>query len=398
MFKMKIMPITIPKDIDKYFFNRQKDIKKINAYLSILEEDIPNQILITGYRGVGKTFLLKKILQDQDEKFLTAYIDLSNIYARQRTDLTEEEVMKEILFSIQNTTSKNKKMHGKIKDSIKMFLKQLKIKDYDFDNSIDIFDIPIPIIKDNYEKLSKFVMELPQKIVDSNEYIKGFVIVIDEFQLLQSVKSPEAFFWLIRSYSQIQHNVSYIFTGSVSKTSEIISMLNGQTGAFGGRMIQIDIEPFSREETKRYVDERSNNIKFNDEGFNQFYECTRGIPIYINSLCSILPGNQICDENIILENIKLNIDQIAIMWIYVWGRLSVQEREIILTLIENDGANWTLLLNELNYSKPTISKYLDSLSNKGIIEYDFNKKYIISDKMLKTWLKTKYEQNGRYPL
>ena len=249
---MKIMPITIPKDIDKYFFNRQKDIKKINAYLSMLEEDIPNQILITGYRGVGKTFLLKKILQDQDEKFLTAYIDLSNIYARQRTDLTEEEVMKEILFSIQNTTSKNKKMHGKIKDSIKMFLKQLKIKDYDFDNSIDIFDIPIPIIKDNYEKLSKFVMELPQKIVDSNEYIKGFVIVIDEFQLLQSVKSPEAFFWLIRSYSQIQHNVSYIFTSSVSKTSEIISMLNGQTGAFGGRMIQIDIEPFSREETKRY--------------------------------------------------------------------------------------------------------------------------------------------------
>ena len=118
-------------------------------------------------------------------------------------------------------------------------------------------------------------------------------------------------------------------------------MLNGQTGAFGGRMIQIDIEPFTREETKRYIDERSNNIKFNDEGFNQFYECTRGIPIYINSLCSILPGNQICDENIILENI---------------------------------------------------------LSNKGIIEYDFNKKYIISDKMLKTWLKTKYEQNGRYPL
>ena len=91
---------------------------------------------------------------------------------------------------------------------IKMFLKQLKIKDYDFDNTIDIFDIPIPIIKDNYEKLSKFVMELPQKIVDSNEDIKGFVIVIDEFQLLQSVKSPEAFFWLIRSYSQIQYNVT----------------------------------------------------------------------------------------------------------------------------------------------------------------------------------------------
>lgn len=30
-------------------------------------------------------------------------------------------------------------------------------------------------------------MELPQKIVDSNKNIKGFIIVIDEFQLLQSI-------------------------------------------------------------------------------------------------------------------------------------------------------------------------------------------------------------------
>ena len=51
-------------------------------------------------------------------------------------------------------------------------------------------------------------MELPQKIVDSSDEIKGFIIVIDEFQLLGTIKSPEAFFWLIRSYSQQQFNVS----------------------------------------------------------------------------------------------------------------------------------------------------------------------------------------------
>ncbi|WP_042692282.1 AAA family ATPase [Methanobrevibacter oralis] len=241
-------------------------------------------------------------------------------------------------------------------------------------------------------------MELPQKIVDSSDEIKGFIIVIDEFQLLGTIKSPEAFFWLIRSYSQQQFNVSYIFTGSVSKTSEVTEMLNGQTGAFGGRMIQIDIEPFSREETKRYVDERSNNVKFSDKGFNQFYLCTKGIPIYINTLCSILPANSVCDENIILENIKLNIDHIALMWIYVWGRLNANEREIVILLNENNGANWTTLKNSLPYSTPTISKYLDSLSNKGIVDYDFNKKYVISDNMLKTWLSIKKEQNGRYPL
>ena len=37
-------------------------------------------------------------------------------------------------------------------------------------------------------------MELPQKIVDSIDEIKGFIIVVDEFQLLKTLENPEAFF------------------------------------------------------------------------------------------------------------------------------------------------------------------------------------------------------------
>ena len=242
-------------------------------------------------------------------------------------------------------------------------------------------------------------MELPQKIVDSKENLKGFIIVIDEFQLLKSLKSPEAFFWLIRSYAQKQYNVSYIFTGSVSRTSEILAMLNGQTGAFGGRMIQINIDPFTLDETKSYIEEYSNNISFTEEGFSEFFKYTKGIPTYINSFCTILPGNSICDEKTIHDNIKLNIDHIAIMWIYVWGQLEKIEKKIIIKLLENDGMNWTGLVSEMKYSKPTISKFLDSIANKGLAEYNFkNGKYELSDKMHKTWLKVKLEQDGRYPL
>ena len=57
---MKVMPVSIPKDIDAYFFNRVKDINMINTQISTGRLDIPPQLLITGYRGVGKTFLLKK--------------------------------------------------------------------------------------------------------------------------------------------------------------------------------------------------------------------------------------------------------------------------------------------------------------------------------------------------
>ena len=60
-------------------------------------------------------------------------------------------------------------------------------------------------------------MEFPQKIVNESSDIDGFIIVIDEFQNLKNLKKPDAFFWLLRSYSQVQYNVSYIFMGSISK-------------------------------------------------------------------------------------------------------------------------------------------------------------------------------------
>lgn len=99
-------------------------------------------------------------------------------------------------------------------------------------------------------------MELSQDIVDSNDDIKGVIIAIDEFQLIKYVNNPEAFFWLIRSYLQNQANICYIFTGSISNTADIIEMINGQTGTFGGRMTQINIEEFTTEETRKYISEK----------------------------------------------------------------------------------------------------------------------------------------------
>ena len=240
-------------------------------------------------------------------------------------------------------------------------------------------------------------MELPQMIVDASDEIKGFIIVIDEFQLLKSLKNPEAFFWLIRSYTQEQFNVSFIFTGSVSQTGEIINMINGQNGAFGGRMLQFNIDPFTEDETKKYLNERLNNLKFTEKGFERFYSCTRGIPAYINSLSSILPTDVECEENVIKEKLLLNIDQIVIMWLYVWGTLTRIEKEIIIFMVENKNVTWSMLNNEMIYAKSTITKYIDSLLNKGIIEHTFNKEYVLSDKMLKTWLEIKYGNDGIYP-
>ena len=317
---------------------------------------------------------------------------------RRKGKLTEEWVLKEILNTINETISKDQKFYKKFANIIKSNIQKLQLKDYDFSDASHILDIPIPVIKDNYDRLSKFVMELPQKIVDENDNINGFIIVIDEFQLLKNVEKPDAFFWLIRSYMQKQFNVGYIFTGSVSRTSDVITMINGQEGAFGGRLIQINIDPFTFDETKRYIEEKSNNLKFTDEGFERFYACTCGIPLYINSLSTILPNNMVCDEEIIGQALQFNIDQVAMMWIYIWGRMAQGEKDFIIYLLENNGASRQKLDNELGYAKSSISRFIDSLSNQGIIEFSKDKNFVLADKMLATWLKIKYETNGFYPL
>ena len=392
---MKIMPISMPKDIDKYFFNRTKDINMINTQISTVKLDIPPLMLITGQRGVGKTFLLRKILKDLENDILTVFLDISEIMGRQNGKLSEENVLKELLYEFDKAISINQKSYKKLSDIVASEIKKVDLKNYNLTDNTNSLNIPLEVIKDNYDALSKFTMELPQKTVD-NSQIKGFIIVIDEFQLLKHVENPNAFFRLIRSYTQKQFNVGYIFTSSVSKSSDIITMINGQTGVFEARLIQINIDPFTACETKRYIEEKSNNLKFSDDAFEILYEYTQGIPLYINSLCSILPNNMVCDENIIKETLQLNIDQVAVMWIYIWGRLNSGEKDFIIYLLEHDGATRSELDSQFDYSKSSITRFIDSLTNKGIIEFDG--KFVLVDKMLKLWLEIKFKTNGFYPL
>jgi hypothetical protein len=85
------------------------------------------------------------------------------------------------------------------------------------------------------------------------------------------------------------------------------------------------------------------------------------------------------------------------MWLYVWGTLTSIEKEMIIFMVEHEHVNWSLLNAEMEYAKSTITKYVDSLLNKGIIEHTFDKEYVLSDKMLKTWLEIKFENDGIYP-
>ena len=394
---MSIVPLYVPiNEIDKYFYNRTEDIKKIEYYLNSLEMGISQSLLIRGVRGVGKTFLLQKLKQDSKKNFLVSYIDISRIVGFDDTQLTAQSVLLELLDEMNNTIYDKINDGKKITFLLKKLINKLKIKDFSFSKGTHIAEIPIPATEDNYKKISKFVMEYPQNVVEDIDGIDGFIIIIDEFQMLKKLENPESFFWLLRSYSQFQSNVSYVMSGSISQTSDAIEMLNGATGAFGGRMIQINIDSFTKKETKSYFNDRFPEITFTDDGFNRFYEYTKGIPMYINSFYNALSSHETYDEELIDYIFLNNMDQILVMWIRIWGTLNKYEKRIICTMLNKENISWSELERKLDMSPATLTKYIKTLQDKGIIKY-YGGYYNFEDLMLKTWLTHEKERTGVYP-
>lgn len=392
-----ILPLGVPSDLERYFYNREKDLKKLKNHLNALNEDVAEQILITGYRGVGKTFLLKKLLNELPDNILVSYIDISRVYGNQRGNLKEELIMQYLLNSMNEALKDSSGKLENIYNTVNHFLSRISLKKYDFKEAGNILGVAVPEGRNDYERLSKFVMEFPQKVVESSTNIQGFVIVIDEFQLIGELENPSSFFWLIRSYTQNQDNVSYIFTGSVSKTSEIIQMINGQNGAFGGRMIQVNIDPFTQDELQGYLNEKVGELKFTEDGFRRFYECTRGIPAYINSFCNTMSSGEVYNSEKIKKTFFEKMDQITVMWIQIWGTLSIHEKEIVISIVDKGPQKWNDLLKTVPVSRNTLAKYLDILKNKGIVVFNDQDGYKIEEKMLEAWIKHKKKVNGYYP-
>lgn len=120
-----MMPINIPTEIDKYFYNRKNDIKLISMYINALKDNLSSQLLITGPRGVGKTFLLKKILKDQKNDIITIYIDINQIYGENKGHIDESIVLKKLMNELLQFINNEDKLFKKI---IKLY-SQLEIKD-----------------------------------------------------------------------------------------------------------------------------------------------------------------------------------------------------------------------------------------------------------------------------
>ena len=389
-----IASITDTNLTETQFYNRVDEINMLSNLLRGTEFNSSPTILLTGIRGVGKTALIKKIKNSFDKEYLVVDIDLSRSNAYQQKHLTRSSVIKIIYDSI----IKSCKEFG-LKTIDKQIEKFLKTNNFKIDKILSYEHIPIPILdsKDNYPKLADFVMELPQKIYESNsDKLKGVFIFIDEIQLIKDLgEELDGFLRYMRSFIQTQKNVSYLFCGSMSLKDSLINDLNGKDGAFGGRMLSIEIHPFSSQTTKDYIESMPRKIELDEDAFLRFYKCTRGIPYYINIFAKFLPENLRLTENNIIDLFKESIDYLAIHFVYMWSKLTFQEQKIIISLLDSPKKRIEIA-NSLEVTSGSLNRPLNRLIDFDLIEFT-NDKYQITDPIFAFWLKNSYEKNGIYP-
>ena len=383
---------------DEEFFNRTQEISNLTNLLNSTSENNAPDILVTGIRGVGKTVLLNKIKQIMDKNYLVVYMDFSVSQTYQKNKMSLKGLYD--FFYQKIIEEAHQKGLNTLKNHINKFFKtnNFKLKEMVVASAFDI-SIPIPIIgtERDLERYRDFVFRLPQEIYDNNkDKIDGMIIIIDEFQVIKELNTYlESFLWNFRGYATEQRNVAYILSGSMGLQDNLISEIVGQNGAFGGRMLTININPFSKQTTQNYLTERAPELKFTSEGFERFYKCTSGIPYYINIFARQLPTNHELDENNVIDAFDNNISFIVSHLINEWNRLTTKEKDIIIALIDSP-LKRIELARKLNVKSGSLSDKLNKLQNLDLIRFAGGE-YEISEKLLKRWLEIEYSQKGIYP-
>lgn len=392
---MRNLPLGNDNDLDQsQFYNRTEEISFIKDNLELAKKASTPTILLTGIRGVGKTALMKKIKKDLENDYLVVYMDLSAMDKYKKDKLTRFCFMKLFYESFIRACNESD-----IITVDKRIMKFFKTRNFKFDRLESVNDIPVPILKtqEDYSKFTDFVMNLPQKIYDDylND-VDGVLIFMDEFQILKQLdEDVNSFLWYIRSVIQSQRNIGYIFSGSMSIKDELISDIAGQKGAFGGRILNYEIKTFSHATTKSYLNEKAEYLQFTDDGFDRFYNCTKGIPFYINTFARLLPPFEQLDEERIVSEFKKSLPYLLIHLTNEWYKLTAQEQRIITALVDKP-LRRIEIAKKLNVTSGAIGASLKRLQNETLIELN-NGQYQIYDSIFRTWLKMEYEEKGDYP-
>lgn len=364
-----------PKDNVGDLFNREKEIQQFTESLTYKRP----LIIISGQRRVGKTSLLKTML-NQNVKY-SIFVDLRNLSSRRH--VTKEEVIRLIQNSLQDFLNSHKEVTEKLKELVKS-IKGVSVGEFGIElehkpeRELDLRGL--------FDKINEWAEKNEQTVV----------LAIDEAQEFRKSQHFNMGGIIASLYDNCK-NIVVILTGSeIGLLHEFIGKDNPKAELYGRSYEEIKVEPLTK----------GKSIEFLTIGFQQYGLGIEKIPIGQDAI-------QVASEKlggILGWLIKFGIKCIQRKQITVEFLSEIEEEGAKLAKLEFDnflatreaGERYTTIMKAISASPATwntiktnvelttkkkvynknISDLLSTLEKSGFIE-KIGEEYSIVDPLLK---------------
>jgi len=377
------MRFTLQPVKGKEFVNRTGLLKEMVSGLADKRSTVGYALY--GKRRVGKTSILREVqrLLEKNDEIIVVYFSVWDLL-----EFTLPEFCQRLSMLIIDAYRTHIGLKYRAKDLLKtpasMLRKMLDRAEF----KVVYHEIEFLLsTKQETDKdmLIERVFDLSEKLAKSTD--TKCVLLIDEFPSIidlkyDNAKIGEPILRKIRTISEDWERTSLCISGSIRSTMELTAL--SSTSPFYRQMIVKEVKPLEKE----YVGEiLLRNLKMPDEGIEEIYRFSMGIPFYVQFIGKMLERV----EQVTLNSIKeveheFLVEEGNILFKEEFNSLSSKERLIVAGIAEGHHSP-TELVNVIGERVSNINTFLMYLIEKGYVLKEERGYYALEDPVFERWLK-----------
>ena len=357
-----------PKNEIKSLYGRDEEIKSLIRHIDNNEP----LILITGFRRVGKTSLLKAVLNDRS--YHSVFIDLRNL--GYKTHVTKKDMVGLFQKGIQSFL--DSQSHKEPLKSILKTVQDIKIPDVEIQFGFTSNDLDLPDLFSALDRLAK-----------NNS--TNIVIAIDEAQELRKVKCMNMTSIFVSVYDNCRNTILVLTGSEKGFLDDFVAFDDPDAPLYGRSKKEINLKLLTHEQGMDFFKKalKQRNVKIDEDVIKKAVKELGGIMGWLNDFGLVCIEHNKIDEKFI-ENVKKTGSKLARKEFekFLTGRVASKRYTAILSNLSVKPLSWTNLKKLVNSDLEeyvdgrNFSTLLESLQKSGFIQED-NKLYFVTDPLLK---------------
>jgi len=386
------LSFTLKPAIKDNFINRETLLDEMIT--TLMDKKIDMGFALIGPRRVGKTSILREIANRLVNKkdVVVIYFSVWDLVENNLREFSRQ-LVKTLLTGFKSKFSVKYKLKSLLKVPIEKIYEFLKTAGV----SIKILDeIEIELKRKDRPLDANMLIE---KIFTLTEELAGefgvrVILIVDEFPSLTDLTNGkrlgEGIIRKIRTVHETLQNTVLCISGSIRKTMEIAVL--SSSSAFYRQFIVKRVEPFDELVTGKLL-KRNLKQKITNSAIEVAYNLTRGIPFYLQLLGRQLERTttELIDPEVI-EGVFREIleEEGDVIFSEEFYRLSDKERAALRAMVEIESGKLSEISRKLEEGANVVSKYLEYLILKGVVEKEGRGIYRIADPVFSDWTRKKF--------